>query len=68
MRQGDLIVGDRDGVVVVAQENVREVLKGALAIFEKEMKVREMLAQGKTTLEIYGFDKVIDQKLEKMRK
>jgi 4-hydroxy-4-methyl-2-oxoglutarate aldolase len=55
-------------VVVIAQERAREVLKGALAIFEKEIKVREMLAEGKTTLEIYGFDKVINQKLEKLRK
>jgi 4-hydroxy-4-methyl-2-oxoglutarate aldolase len=67
VRQGDLIVADRDGVVVIEQEKIHEVLKRALAIFDKEIKVREMLAQGKTTLEIYGFDKIVDQKLEKLR-
>jgi 4-hydroxy-4-methyl-2-oxoglutarate aldolase len=62
VKPGDLIVGDRDGVVVVSQEKTREVLKAAQTIFDKEIKVKEMLRQGKTTLEIYGLDKVIEQK------
>jgi 4-hydroxy-4-methyl-2-oxoglutarate aldolase len=62
VKPGDLIVGDRDGVVVVPQEKVREVLKAAQTIFDKEIKVKEMLRQGKTTLEIYGFDKLIERK------
>jgi len=37
----------------------------AQAKFEKEEHVVEMLKQGKTTLEIYGFDKLIE-KLEAM--
>ncbi len=59
---GDIIVGDVDGVVVVAKEKAAEVLKKAQAIADKEMKIREMLKQGKTTLEIYGFDKLIEQR------
>jgi 4-hydroxy-4-methyl-2-oxoglutarate aldolase len=59
---GDIIVGDVDGVVVVSKDKASEVLSKAKAIAEKETKVKEMLRQGKTTLEIYGFDKLIEQK------
>lgn len=59
---GDIVVGDADGVVVVPKEKAEEVLAKAKAIAEKEVKVRELLRQGKTTLEIYGFDKLIEQK------
>ena len=44
------------------KDKAAEVLSKAKAIAEKEVKVREMLRQGKTTLEIYGFDKLIEQK------
>ncbi len=62
VRPGDIIVGDRDGVVVVAQDKAGDVLERALAIFEKEIKIVEMLRQGKTTLEIYGFDRLLEKK------
>lgn len=65
VRPGDIIVGDRDGVVVVPQEKAREVLQAAQAIFDKEIKIKEMLSQGKTTLEIFGFDRLIEQKTKK---
>ncbi len=62
VKPGDIIVGDRDGVVVVPQERASQVLAAAQAIFDKEIKIREMLSQGKTTLEIYGFDKLLTAK------
>lgn len=62
VRPGDLIVGDRDGVVVVAQETARDVLTRALAIFDREVKIMDLLHQGKTTLEIYEFDKLLVSK------
>lgn len=65
VKPGDLIVGDRDGVVVVPREKMEQVCAAAQAIAEKEIKVREMLRQGKTTLEIFGFDKIIAQKESK---
>ncbi|CEP66124.1 Ribonuclease E inhibitor RraA/Dimethylmenaquinone methyltransferase [Moorella glycerini] len=62
VKPGDIVVGDCDGVVVVPQERAREVLERAQAIAAKEKEVRELLRQGKTTLEIYGFDKLIEKK------
>jgi 4-hydroxy-4-methyl-2-oxoglutarate aldolase len=56
---GDLILGDRDGVVVVEREEAEEVLQKSLAREEKEKGVMERLAQGETTLDIYGFADVL---------
>jgi 4-hydroxy-4-methyl-2-oxoglutarate aldolase len=62
VKPGDIVIGDRDGVVVVPREKAGEVLERARDIAAREVKIREMLRQGKTTLEIYGFDKLIEQK------
>lgn len=59
VRSGDLVIGDRDGVVVVAKEDIEKVLEKAEAIAEKEVRVLEELKQGRTTAEIYGFTKII---------
>ena len=58
---GDLIVGDCDGVVVIPQECEDEVIEKACAKFDKEKKIVEELKAGKTTLEIYGFDRLIQK-------
>ena len=54
---GDVIVGDRDGVVVVPQEKVLETIEKATAREEKEAGVRKLLLEGKTSIAIYGWDK-----------
>lgn len=56
---GDLVIGDRDGVVVIAKDDVEEVLEKAEAIARKEVRVLEELRQGKTTAEIYEFTKIL---------
>ncbi len=61
---GDIIFGDCDGVVVVRKEDEDEVFAKAEAKFQKEVKIVEMLKAGKTTLEIYGFDKIIEKKMK----
>ena len=58
---GDMILGDCDGVVVIPQAHEDEVLEKAQAKFEKEKHIVEELLAGKTTLEIYGFDKLIEK-------
>ncbi|AME09957.1 MULTISPECIES: RraA family protein [Gemella] len=59
---GDIIVGDCDGVVVIPKEYEDKVFEKALAKFDHEVEVIRKLKQGKTTLEIYGFDKIIKEK------
>ena len=59
---GDLIVADADGVVVVARQDVAEVLEKAKQREEKERKITAELQQGKTTLELYGFAEILKQK------
>ena len=61
VRPGDIIAGDCDGVVVVPRENEDDVFAKALAKFEKEQHIVEQLKAGMTTIEIYGFDKLIDR-------
>lgn len=63
VRDGDIILGDCDGVVVIPQEHEDAVFEKAMAKFEKEKHIVEQLMAGKTTLEIYGFDELI-RKLE----
>lgn len=60
---GDIIFGDCDGVVVVPQEREDEIFANALAKFDKEITIREKVLAGMSTLEVYGFDKLIEKKL-----
>lgn len=50
---GDFIFGDNDGVQVIPGEIVDEVLLRVEAIFEKENREREMLAQGMPVEQVY---------------
>jgi 4-hydroxy-4-methyl-2-oxoglutarate aldolase len=53
---GDIIVGDRDGVVVVPQNRIEEAIEKAIAREVREESVREQLRLGKTSIQIYGWD------------
>ena len=59
---GDIVVGDDDGVVVIPQQEMRTAVARSKERAKKEEEVRKLIQQGKSTLEIYGFDKVIKQK------
>lgn len=52
---GDMIVGDRDGVVVVPQARIAEAIEKATAREAREEWVREQLRQGKTSIQIYNW-------------
>lgn len=52
---GDVIVGDRDGVVVIPGARVVEVIEASEAREDKEQEVRERLKTGESSLEIYKF-------------
>jgi len=58
---GDLILGDDDGLVVVSQDKVADILEKAIVYEKKEERIIEDLKRGKTTLELLGFDKVLEK-------
>ncbi|MCR5450027.1 MAG: hypothetical protein K6F23_11625 [Solobacterium sp.] len=61
VRPGDMIIADCDGVVVVPKESEDSVFEKAQAKFEKEQHIVEELRKGRSSLEIYGFDKLISK-------
>ena len=61
VRPGDIVLGDCDGVVVVPKEHEDAVFAAAQAKFEHEIEYVEQLKAGANTLEMYGFDKIIER-------
>ena len=53
---GDIIVGDRDGVVVVPKDRIAEAIEKAFAREAREESIREQLRQGRTSIQIYGWE------------
>ena len=53
---GDIVVGDRDGVIVVPQNRIVEAIEKATARELKEENTRRQLREGKTSLQIYGWE------------
>ena len=49
---GDIVVGDRDGVAIVAQERINAVIAASLAREDKEAAMRAAIAEGATTAEL----------------
>lgn len=54
VRQGDIVFGDIDGVVVVPQELAEEALARALEKVRGENRVREELARGRSVREVFA--------------
>jgi 4-hydroxy-4-methyl-2-oxoglutarate aldolase len=59
VRPGDLIVGDDDGVAVVAVDKAAAVLQAAEAIKRKEIGYREAIAAGRQLADLIGFRQLI---------
>jgi 4-hydroxy-4-methyl-2-oxoglutarate aldolase len=53
---GDIIVGDRDGVVVVPFNKIEETIEKAIAREAKEERTRAELRKGFPSIKIYGWD------------
>ena len=59
MRPGDIVLGDDDGVVVVAIETAGTALQAAIARETAELEIMRRLQAGELTIDILGFrDKV----------
>ena len=55
VRPGDVMVGDVDGVVVVARQAAGEIARRGTDRVAKEQKTRERLRNGELGLDFYGF-------------
>jgi 4-hydroxy-4-methyl-2-oxoglutarate aldolase len=62
IQPGDVVLGDADGVVAVAARDLPAVLEKCRQRKEKEEKIREELKKGRSTLELFGFDKILEAK------
>ena len=58
---GDIIVGDDDGIVVVPRDMAKEVLQQAKERINMEEEWINEIQKGKTTLEVIGLDKKLDE-------
>jgi 4-hydroxy-4-methyl-2-oxoglutarate aldolase len=58
---GDLILGDDDGLVVVARNDVPEVIEMTQKRVEKEQRIISALREGKTTLELFDFTNTLER-------
>lgn len=56
---GDIIVGDRDGLVVVAKDEVEKTVASAVSREEKEDKMREAIEQGASTAELLNLTETL---------
>jgi 4-hydroxy-4-methyl-2-oxoglutarate aldolase len=59
---GDLVLGDRDGVVIVRRQDAMAVLESARARAAKETKVMERLRAGESTLDIFGLGQTLRER------
>ena len=60
LRTGDIVVGDRDGLVVVLAEEIDAAIVASEIREEKEKKTRDQLAAGTSTVELLGVQKLLD--------
>jgi 4-hydroxy-4-methyl-2-oxoglutarate aldolase len=56
---GDLVLGDRDGIVVVKREEAEDVLAKSLARESKEEVLMLRIERGETTLDMLGFGDIL---------
>lgn len=60
VHNGDIIVGDRDGLVVVRAAEVDSTLELAAAREEKETRFRSAIAEGASTVELLGLTDTVN--------
>lgn len=61
IRPGDLLVGDRDGLVVVDPVEATDVVEAARAREVKEQGFREAIARGANTVELLGLASTLER-------
>jgi 4-hydroxy-4-methyl-2-oxoglutarate aldolase len=61
IRQGDVVVLDADGAVVVARERIDEVLRASLAREQREREKRAKLEAGEHSYDLDGLRQLVEQ-------
>ena len=64
VRPGDIVMGDRSGVVIIPQEHVEQVLEKAEQLFEKEENMIRDIRSGQSMLEVdtkYNYEKMLSK-------
>ncbi len=61
VRPGDIVVGDRDGLVVVAKEEVAQVIQASEERERKEEIMRRRLEEGATMVELLGLQETLNR-------
>jgi 4-hydroxy-4-methyl-2-oxoglutarate aldolase len=61
VRPDDIVIGDRDGLVVVAAEDVTKVIRLSEERQKKEDMVRQELENGKSTVELLGLSETLQK-------
>ena len=61
IRPGDWVVGDQDGVCVIAADRLDAVLVAAAARTRKEDGIRAELLRGRTTADVLGLEPLLEQ-------
>lgn len=61
VRTGDVIVGDRDGLVVVLAEDIDMAIETSQAREDKEVAFREKLKAGQMTVDLLGLGPLLKQ-------
>ncbi len=52
MREGDYIVGDDNGVVVIPKERAYEIARRAKEVYKTELRIRAEIERGKSLSEV----------------
>ncbi len=61
IRPGDIIVGDRDGLVVVAHDEVEKAIENSNLREAKEVEQRAAIERGISTIELFGLRGTLDK-------
>lgn len=61
VRPGDIVMGDRDGLVVVAKEEVAQVIEASEERERKEEIMRRRLEEGATMVELLGLQETLNR-------
>ncbi|WP_116313858.1 4-carboxy-4-hydroxy-2-oxoadipate aldolase/oxaloacetate decarboxylase [Cupriavidus taiwanensis] len=61
VRHGDVVMGDRDGLVVIAKEEVAQVIQASEERERKEEVMRRRLEEGATMVELLGLQETLSR-------